>query len=53
MTPKQQLQITITAQLVAPMLSPFMLPGQIEDVVALAVEAAEQIFRAHDVNPDA
>lgn len=53
MTPKEQLQITITAQLVAPMLHPSLSAGQIADVVASAVEAAEQIFLAYDVDPDA
>lgn len=53
MTPFQQIEITITAQLAAPMLHPTMSPGQIADVVAIAVEAASQILLAYDALPDA
>lgn len=51
MTPFQQTEIAITAQLVAPMLHPSMSADQIEEVVAIAVEAAAQILRAYDAQP--
>lgn len=51
MTPKKQLEISMTAQLAAPMLHPGMVPGQIADVVAIAVEAASQILLAYEIDP--